>query len=256
VRIDCNANLGPFPFRRLAITDAADLLAEMDEMEVEQAWVGSLESVLHLDPAAANDALFEALDGHRERLLPQPTLNLACCGWERELERCVSEHGARMVRLYPNYHGYGLDDSRVGELAKVATPCQVAVAICTRVFDERSHPPCCSVPPVDLEPLSELTVAWPACRFVVYNALIGEALALADTFQTASNLWLEISHLEGAGVLGMASEQVGVQSLLWGTYTPVFYPEAAALKLVEADLTPSQLAAISAANAQAVLQDY
>ena len=247
--IDCNANLGPFPFRRIADSGVEGLLREMDDNGIERAWVGSLETILHLDTAPANDALASAVSGCPDRLLAQPTINLWCDGWEREYERCTGELGARMVRIYPNYHGYRLDDERVLTLAASASESKVLVTICLRVYDERSHPACCPVPAVDLAPLGALVGAAPATRFVLMNAYAGELYGQQELVRSAANLRAETSHLDGVDVIGAAARAVGASRLLTGTYAPVFYTAAAPMKLTETDLTAEELGAIASGNA-------
>lgn len=255
MKIDCNANLGPFALRNLRADGADALVARMGRYGIAQSWVGTLEPLLHQDPAPANDALFAALEPYRDRLLPLPTLNPACCGWERELDRSLAR-GARMVRIFPSYQGFALDDAVCVRLAAAAARAGALLVICLYVLDERSHPAACSVPPLDLKPLPELLELAPGVRVLLQNARSEELVGLQETFNTYGDLWAEISHVEKAGVLDLLAETVGVLSLTWGTYTPVFYAQAAALKLLECDLSPEQIAAIGAENACRIMAEH
>jgi hypothetical protein len=65
----------------------------------------------------------------------------------------------------------------------------------------------------------------------------------------ADGIWLDIAMLEGASGLERLIAQIGRDRLLFGSHAPLFYAEAAHLKLKESTLTPEQSEAIRQGNA-------
>ena len=41
--------------------------------------------------------------------------------WEDDLRRCIAQHAMPGIRLHPNYHGYGLDESRFLRILQAVT---------------------------------------------------------------------------------------------------------------------------------------
>jgi predicted TIM-barrel fold metal-dependent hydrolase len=69
----------------------------------------------------------------------------------------------------------------------------------------------------------------------------------------AGNVNVEISMLEGVGGLGSLFEQAPVDRVLFGSHAPMFYFEAAELKLIESALPPEQRRAVSSQSARRLL---
>ena len=65
--IDCNANLGSWPFRRTSYNTPEELLERIGRVEISQAWVTSLDAVVLKNVAAANAPLAEAVAEHDAR---------------------------------------------------------------------------------------------------------------------------------------------------------------------------------------------
>ncbi len=59
MRLDVNAFLGSYPFRRVPGTSPEALLRAMDRVSVDRAWVSHLPGIFWRDPAAGNPWLYE-----------------------------------------------------------------------------------------------------------------------------------------------------------------------------------------------------
>ena len=59
MRIDVNAFLGSYPYRRVPGTSPDALLAAMDRTGIDRAWVSHLPGIFWRDPAAGNAWLYE-----------------------------------------------------------------------------------------------------------------------------------------------------------------------------------------------------
>ena len=249
--IDTNCHLGNWPFRKLEYADAEGLLRLMDRHGVDQAWVGAFEGVFYRDCAQGNRDLLASLAGHEDRLRPWAAINPAFPAWETDLQEALAA-GMAGLRLYPNYHGYALDDACVRELLGALGPSgtsgtsgptqPVPVAIYHKFVDERLHHWTCLVPPVEMT-MEPLVQAFPQQPFLLCGCGMPHAQALAGTIRQR-RVWLDISRLEGVEGVRSLIETIGLDHVVLGSHAPYFYMGAAHLKLVEAGLTEEELEAV------------
>ncbi|HEY5909008.1 MAG TPA: amidohydrolase family protein [Verrucomicrobiae bacterium] len=251
---DVNVSLGRWPVRRMPLDEPDRLVAKLRSRGVVQAWTGSLEGLLHKNLAAVNERLAEDCRRHgRGRLLPFGSINPSLPEWQEDLRHCVEVHRFKGIRLHPNYHGYRLDNPAFARLLQLAARHRLIVQVSLVMEDERMMHPLLRVEPVDTKPLVELARQTPGLRLVLLNALRtlrGEPLR---KLTSAADICVEISMLEGVGAIASLLEQVPSDRVVFGSHSPLFYFEAAELKLKESPLTQEQLRRIRFANAQRLL---
>src|SRR5438552_11491720 len=109
---DCNALIGPYPFRSLPHPDPEVLVRVLDREGIDDAWVGHLPSAFYRDPSAGNAALYTALTPFAERLRPVPTIRPDWPRWEHALD-AATKAGAPAVRAYPPQWGLGPHDEHM-----------------------------------------------------------------------------------------------------------------------------------------------
>ena len=255
--IDTNVTLGHWLTRRSWAETPARLVEKLRRHGVVAAWTGSFDGVLHTDIAGVNVRLTEACarDGAGV-LLPFGTINPTLPDWEDDLRRCQEVHRMRGVRLFPNYHGYALDDPRFARLLDLAAQRGLLVQIALMLEDDRSQNPALPAAPVQAAPLVEVMQKIPAARVMLLNSA-SRVLASSHTpllrRLTDSGVLFEIATLESlAGIESLLRNTPGAR-LAFGSHTPYFYFEAALLKLQESALTPEQLAAVRFGHARAAL---
>jgi predicted TIM-barrel fold metal-dependent hydrolase len=252
--IDVNAYLGRWPLRRLVGDDTADLVSRLRRHGIVQAWVGSLDTLLHKDMAAVNARLADECRRYGDGLLvPFGSVNPKLPDWQDDLHRCVQEHHMPGIRLHPNYHGYELDDPDFARLLRLAAGNGLIVQLALIMEDERTMHPRLRVKPTSVTGLPDLLRQTPGLRLVLLNSqpvLRGKALA---DLMAAGEVYVEIAMLEGVGGVGSLLAQMPLNRVLFGSYTPVFYFESALLKLQESPLRDEQLGAIRGANARQLL---
>ncbi len=253
--IDVNANLSRWPFRRVACDRREKLVAKLKEHGVEEAWVGSLDGLLHRDVGGVNARLAEACkDEKGVRLVPFGTVNPTFPDWREDLRRCHEDYRMPGVRLQPNYQGYGLDLPALAELLALAAKRRLIVQIAMRMEDTRTQHPLMQVPDVNAKPLAELLTARPGPRVVLLNWPRSVRGALLAKLTAVENVYFDIAMNEGVGGVGKLLAVIPSERLLFGSHLPLFNLESSILKLQESVLTPAQLKAITHANAQRLMK--
>ena len=252
--IDVNVHLSRWPQRRLPGDEPPALAAKLRRHGVTQAWAGSFDGLLHKDLGAVNAHLaIECRQYGCGLLLPFGSVNPKAPDWEEELHRCAEVHRMPGIRLYPNYHGYPLDDPDLARLLHLAVEHRLIVQLALMMEDERAMHPLLRVEPVNLAPLAQVVKQMPGLRLVLLNALRtlrGEPLR---QLLAAGEVYVEPATLEGVGGLARLLEQVPTQRVLFGSHAPFYYFESALMKLQESPLSQEQLHAIRRENAQRLI---
>lgn len=252
--VDVNVYLARWPFRRYPNDEPAALVACLKQHGVVQAWAGTFDGLLHKDLAGANARLAEECRRHGPGLLvPMGSVNPLLPDWPEDLRRCVEVHRMPGIRLHPNYHGYGLDHPEFARLLHLAAQRGLVVQLVVVMEDERMMHPLMRVAPVDLGPLAALIKKLPGVRVVLVNAMRTVREPALATLVQAGQVYVEIAMLEGVGGLERLAAVLPAQRILFGSFSPMFYFEAAAGKLQESQLAPQERRAIAAENARALL---
>lgn len=251
--IDTNVFLDRWPIRHLPLAEPAALEAKLKSHQVTEAWAGSLDALLHKDLAGVN-ARTAATCANHPVFKPVGAVNPTLPQWENDIERCALKHHMRGIRLHPNYHGYKLDDPRFLDLLKLATSRKLAVQIACVMEDDRTQNPLLRVPPVDLSPLPKALEAVPGARVMLLNWQRSSGGKPALLMLKDTNVLFDLAMVEL--ILGIETllEELPVERIVFGSYAPVFYFEAAKLKLQESALDGKQMNAITHGNAARWLQ--
>jgi predicted TIM-barrel fold metal-dependent hydrolase len=252
--IDVNVHVSRWPFRRLPLDETPALVGKLRALGVRQAWAGSFDSLLHRDIAAVNARLAEDCRASGDgMLIPFGTVNPKLPDWEDDLRRCREVHRMPGVRLYPNYHGYKLDDPLFARVLELATNAKMLVQIAVSMEDERTQHPLLRVPPVDVKPLAELLARMPAARVMLLNAVRGPRTGPASLLAKTPQVSFDIATLETAGGVATLLGHVPVERVVFGTHAPFNYPEAAVLKITESALDATLAMKVCSSNALRLL---
>lgn len=244
--VDVNFATGKWPFRELPKLNSEAL----KQRGITQAITGSLEALLTRDVAAVNARLVAVCKASGGVMLAAGTLNPRLPAWREDLRRCREEHGMKVIRLHPNYHGYQLDEPLFAEMLDAILEFGMAVQIVAQMEDHRTQHPLVQVAPVDLKPLHDLLQARPKARVMVLNT---NATMITTALRGCVSLWIDCAMIEGVGGLENTLKIWPIEKLCLGTHAPFFYPESSLLKLVESDLTKTQMTSMTAVNARAFL---
>jgi predicted TIM-barrel fold metal-dependent hydrolase len=245
---DCHVYLGSYPFRKLGAENTQEFIQRLSQRGVTEAWAGAFEGLLRRDVASVNRALAQACQN--TLLRPCGTLNLSLPDWQDDVKRCAEDHGMRVIRLHPNYHGYDLKAPAFRELLTLAVKHRLLVQLVVQMEDERTQNPQVRLAPVDLKPLAGLLQEIPEARILLLNA---NAMMLLRYLQNSPNVWTDFAMIEGVGGVETLLKTWPLERLVFGSFAPVFYWESARLKMQESALNAAQTAAVQWQSAAPLL---
>ncbi len=248
--IDFNVKLGHWPYRPVKGLDA--ILSAMDANGVERAVVSSLDAVFYLNPQDGNGALFDAIRPYRDRFTPFAVLKPQFCGWQDDLARCVEEYGMAGFVLYPNYHGFALDDARLAVLMDAATERRLPVCVQAGLEDPRRQYDRGIVPDVPAADIGAFAREYADTAVVALGLKQGQPAVAGDPLP--GNLYFDTSNYEKMGDLEDAVATYGAQRILLGSNVPLFNGLANIEKLRRAELTDADREAIAWGNALGLLK--
>lgn len=253
--IDTHVYLFQWPFRRLPNDEPAALASHLKSRGVTAAWAGSFEAVFRRDMASANGRLWEECERHgRDFFTPCGTVDPTMPDWQEDFRKCLEDFRMRIIRLFPAYHGYGLDTPEFGQLLHLAERSGVGVQIVLEMEDIRAQHPLLTVKPVDAAPLSRWLNAFPGLRIMLLNChRAATAPDLAKLF-SAGRVYADLGMLEGMAGLERLAAILPERRICFGSFAPMFYLESALLKLTESQLSHDSVRAICRDSAAEFLE--
>lgn len=252
MRIDCNAFLGAYPWRKVPGTSPDALLKALDRVAIDVAWVTHLPSLFWRDPTEGNAWLYETAQ-RESRFKPVPTVHPGLAGWEQVLADAANA-GAPAVRCDPLYLGL---DPAGGAMRVLTAACGAAgmpLLLAVRLEDGRQRHPNDHVAELPAAAIRALIRSDSDVRLVVTHADRGviEEVHFGSTPEEARRIWWDISWIWGPPEDHLATllETVGVARFVFGTGQPLRLPETSVAKLDLLDLDRGARDAIEAKNLQ------
>jgi len=251
--IDVNTYVGHWPFRRIQPAGAKGLLSILDRTKTEIGLATPMQGIFYKDCLEGLREMLEEIEEYRSRLWPLAVINPAFPGWEEDFAVSIDRLGARGLRLFPNYHGYSLDDASAQALLRETEARGLPVMISVRIRDERSHHWLVKVPAVPVAEIDRMLTALPDLKVILGNALWNELDALADHLTDRVNTFAEMSHFKSPMfIVEEFVRRFGAERLLYGSAAPLHYPEAQWLRVIRAEVSDEEKEEILGGNASAL----
>ena len=255
MRTDVNAFLGSYPYRRVPGTSAEALLAALDRVGIDEAWVTHLPGVFWRDPTEGNRWLLETTARH-DRLQPVPAVHPGLAGWQETL-RLAADRGAPAVRADPTFYGLEPAGAAMRALAAACGRIDLPLVLAVRLEDGRQRHPNDHAPELPAAAVRALVRSDPRVRLLVTHAdrPFIEEVHFGSTPEEAARLWWDICWIWGPPEdhLQTLLGSMGAGRFVLGTGQPLRLPENAGAKLDLLDLTAADRSAIESGNARALL---
>jgi predicted TIM-barrel fold metal-dependent hydrolase len=255
MRIDVNAFLGAYPFRRVPATSAEALVAAMDRVGIDRAWVSHLPGIFWRDPTEGNSWLYETA-ARQDRFLPVPALHPGLAHWEEVLEG-AQRAGAPAVRCDPTFYGIAPSGGEMRALARACGAARMPLLLATRLEDPRQRHPHDVAPDLPPWAVRDLLRADGRVRLVVTHAdrPFVEEVHFGSTPEESARVWWDVCSIWGPWEdhLETLLRTVGVERFVFGTGQPLRIPESSVAKLDLLDAGPGARDAIEHANLERLL---
>ncbi len=253
MRLDVNAFLGAYPYRRVPGTSPDAVLSAMDRAGIDAAWVSHLPGLFWRDPTEGNGWLLETA-GRHARFRPVPAVHPELAGWESVLDAALGAR-APAVRCDPGFYGIAPAGPAMRALAHACAETGLILLLSVRLEDGRQRHPNDGAGELPAAAVRALVRSDPSVRLVVTHAdrPFVEEVHFGSTPAEAARIWWDISWLWGPPEdhLETLLRTVGSHRFLFGTGQPLRIPENAVAKLDLLDLVPADRAAIESGNADA-----
>lgn len=250
MRIDVNAFLGSYPFRRVPGTSPDALLAAMDRTGIDRAWVSHLPGIFWRDPAAGNPWLYEVART-QARLRPVPAVHPEMAGWE-SVVREAADARAPAVRCDPTFYGIAPVSPAMRALVAACGRAGIPLMLAVRLEDGRQRHPNDHAADLPAAAVRALARADAAARLIVTHAdrPFVEEVHFGSTPDEASRILWDICWIWGPPEdhLETLLRTVGPERFVFGTGQPLRIPENSVAKLDLLDLSAADRAAIEGGN--------
>lgn len=247
--VDISGYVGTWPYWGNHHADATGdgLVRLMDQWGVDKSFVTSMCGVFY-DDGQGNEMVFDAVSRHPDRLLAAVTASTLSDRDNREyIEQCA-RRGARMLRLYPAYHGYRLTtgDSALMKLVKCAHACGMVISIPVRLIMNWGLS---AVPVSDIIAFVGQNGDIP---FIVDCFNAGEYLPLVGFATGRENLYLGTTALTRYHGIEDMVGAFGSGKILAGLAAPHQYVACGLDKIQNAEIPPADVSRILGGNAAAL----
>ena len=254
--IDVNVFVGAYPWRRVPGTAPEAVLAAMDRVGVETAWVSHLPSLFWKDPAEGNPWLYD-LARRFPRLRPVPVIHPGLPDWESDLALAVDQQ-APAVRADPGQLGLAPLGAELLQLVKACGSSGIPLLSAVRLEDIRGRHP------LDVAP--ELA-PWAVRGWLRHDARVRVVITQADrgfieevhfgsTEAEAGRVWWDISWIWGPPEehLALLLATMGPKRFLFGSGQPLRLSETPVARLDLLELSAEARGLIEEGNATSLTQ--
>ncbi len=252
MRLDVNAFLGAYPYRRVPGTSPAALVRALERVAIDEAWVSHLPSLFWRAPDEGNAWLYETV-AHERRFRPVPAVHPGRPGWEDALGE-AADRGAPVVRCDPAYYGLDPTGPEMRVLVAACGAARLPLMMAVRLEDARQRHVNDRAAELPAAAVRALVRSDEDVRFVITHAdrAFIEEVHFGTTPEEAARIWWDISWVWGPPEDQLATlvGTIGVAQFVFGTGQPLRMPETSIAKLDLLELAGDARAAIESGNAR------
>jgi len=255
MRIDCNAFLGAYPWRKVPGTSPDAVVRALERTKIDAAWVTHLPSLFWRDPTEGNAWLYETARKEK-RFKPVPTVHPGLAQWEQVIADAANA-GAPAIRCDPLYLGLEPAGGEMRVLTAACSAARIPLMLAVRLEDSRQRHPNDRIAELPAAAVRALIRSDADVHLLVTHAdrAFIEEVHFGSTPEEARRIWWDICWIWGPPEDHLATvlDTIGVERFLFGTGQPLRLPETSVAKLDLLDLKREDREAIESKNVQGLL---
>lgn len=236
-KIDVNCFLGHWPFRKLYKNTYDDLLKVHADNNILYGYLSSLNSIFYNDPFEGEEELHEIIKntGYKHILTVNPTLP----GFMDDVERGIKLFKIWGVRVYPGYHGYQLDNSKLQKLCNLLDEAKLPLFLTTRMEDERLNY-LFQPPSLTCDDIIKFLMKNPKLKTLLLSVRYGELQSLKEIINSSENIFFDTSGLkESLFVIEKLLKVFVPEKIIYGSMHPLFCLKSTMLLVEKAEIDES-----------------
>ncbi len=249
MRIDVNAFLGHYPFRKVEGGSPALLLEAMKRTGIDQAWVSNLPAMFWRDPTEGNAMLYRVAE-NQPALRAVPSVHPALANWEAVLDEATTR--APAVRVDTTFLGINPLGAEMAAVASRAAEVGLPIMMAVKLEDGRQRHPHDHVPDLTPAEVRGLLRLDPKVRLIVTHAdrYFIEQVHFGSTPGEAARVLWDICWLWGPPMddIDHLVATIGAPRFCFGTGMPLRIPESSVAKLELLRCSAAERAAIEGRN--------
>lgn len=244
--VDFSAYLGNWPFYQLPVQSGKGLVAVLDRVGIQAAFVSLIDTAFLFDPRQGQERLSRLTDGCRGRLLPVGTVDPTLPCWQDDLCESFERYDFAGCRLYPGYHGYAVNCSEAVTLARLLADYERPLFVPFFIEEDRFQHPAIDISPHSLDQVADLIRQAPDTTIVLNSVPVEQAATLLGTPDLPlDHVFIDVNAMDKPfDGLVQVIQTYGSGRLVYGSQVPFLYPEATLALVREAQLTSPGATAI------------
>jgi Amidohydrolase. len=212
--------IGHWPYRKLYKNTFDDLKKVHRDNNISSGYVSSIDSIFYNDPFEGDEELHEILKGSNYHHVL--TINPMLPDFIGDIEKGIKLFDIRGVKIYPCYHGYELDDSKIDILCSVLKKWKLPLFIVLSMEDERLNY-LAKTSKVSEAAISKFICKNKDVKIVLLNAGIFQLSELQSSINGSDNVFFDTSGLKGPLFpIEKLLQVFDVKRILYGSMHPLY----------------------------------
>lgn len=233
--IDITSFLGKWPFWNNKHMDenGYNLIEMMNNFKIDKSIIISSRSIFY-DDREGNEIVFNAVKKFPNRLIPSVTINPNNKYLNDQIfyiKKCI-KRGAKLIRLYPLYHGYKLssDNYNLSQIIKYANINHCPICIPIRLLMNWGFPS------LKIEEVILFIRSFPKVTFIVDSFNFSEFNPILRLVKDLGNTYITTTCLTIYNGIEKVIIESGSKFLLFGTANPIQNPACNLIKVRKAKI--------------------
>jgi len=247
---DANIFCGHYPFRALPVTTPAELVAFLAQAQIPRCIATPFESIFYRLPWSGLQPWLEASELPSDQIWFWLTVNPLMPRWDKDIAAAANHPRIAGIRLFPRYHGYGLDHPAVTEVASAAAAARLPVNLTARLLDDRLHPyPLRVDDPLEMKSVIRQLKNSPSTTWVMSMFAMAELEQVSPYLPDHPRVFCDIGCAKPFEFWGdHIRSSLPPAQVIYGSGAPLYYYVGNRISIVRTEFSPQEIRGFAMSN--------